>query len=72
MAEVQDLWSWNQWLRHMGNSTAAPEWFSPSISLGLVRRLVLSQTSQLGRVWAQSINILDLFELCGIIYRNTG
>ena len=49
-AEAQDLWSWNQWLRHVGNSTATPEWFSPSISLGLVRRLVLSQASQLGVV----------------------
>ena len=25
MAEAQDLWSWNQWLRHLGKSTAAPE-----------------------------------------------
>ena len=39
MAEAQDLWSWNQWLRHLGNNTAAPEWFSPPITLGLIRRL---------------------------------
>ena len=43
-AEAQDLWSWNQWLRHSGNSTAPPEGFSPPISLGLVRRLVLSHS----------------------------
>ena len=50
MAEAQDLWSWNQWLRQLGNSTAAPEWFPPPITPGLVRRLVLSQASQLGVV----------------------
>ena len=56
-AEAQDLWSWNQWLRHSGNSTAAPEWFSPPITLGLVRRLVLFQTSLLDWIWLQTVNI---------------
>ena len=50
-AEVQGLWSWNQWLRHVRNCTASPEWFSPPIRLGLVQRLILSQTSRLGWVW---------------------
>ena len=63
-AEAQDLWSWNQWLRHSSNSTAAPEGFSPPISLGLVRRLVLSQNSQLGWVWLKTMNIFLPFKLC--------
>lgn len=34
-AEAQDPWSWNQWLRQSGNSTAAPEWFPHPSPLAL-------------------------------------
>ena len=29
-AEVQGLWSWNQWLRHVRNCTASPEMVLPT------------------------------------------
>ena len=47
----------------LSNSKAAPELFSPPITLGLVRRLVLSQTSQLCGVWPQTPNNFYLFML---------
>ena len=46
-AEAQDLWSWNQWLRHSGKSTAASNGSPHPSPLALSGDLVLSQSSQL-------------------------
>lgn len=61
----QDPLILNQWLRHWANGAAVPELGSPLIALGLLKRLILSQTSQLGPSWPQSHGrVLSLYAVC--------
>ena len=69
MTEAQDMWSLSQWLRPLITAQPLYSFFSPPITLGLVR-CVLSWSSQLGWVWPQIMNILGLPMLCAINYRD--